>query len=510
MSSKTRKLIWSVPLVATLAIVGALAAFVALGLPNADPAQAQTGGEFITDPGPPLTVATTLGNGRIRVTWENPDTEMGDPTLNGYVVQYAKVDNASSAIPTTASAWTNSKVVGFNDRSHSVTGLENGDHYWFRVAGVLTNADGTVSDTSENFGNSAAATSPEATNPGKPSITIVQNGDNSIKVDWSAPSDTGGSTITGYVAQFRRAANQTGDFDDDPSNPDTTETDASDWIPGVSAFVSSDEGLPTDLGVLMRLPATTKSVTWGSLVKGVKYEVRVYALNTAQTAAETVSQSDLTDLVNEGMADITLAEAADISMLTFDAEITSDSSTSSGAPQLTVEFKSLASGLPVGSSIVLYLEDDFQEPDSIPASSVFFVADRDRTEKTGSGASVYAVNAPRIKTGAYFDEDKKDIAIQVLIPDLCTTDTNECSGLNGPNGTQRFRMIILNTSGIKNPPNRVRTAFTLTCWGRRTPSPLPPTCGGATICCGMTRQSRQWRPRPKSRCRTWTTRAATR
>ena len=32
MSSKTRKLIWSVPLMATLAVVGALAVFVALGL----------------------------------------------------------------------------------------------------------------------------------------------------------------------------------------------------------------------------------------------------------------------------------------------------------------------------------------------------------------------------------------------------------------------------------------------------------------------------------------------
>ena len=37
MKSKTRKLIWSVPLVATLAVVGALAVFVALGLPNASP-----------------------------------------------------------------------------------------------------------------------------------------------------------------------------------------------------------------------------------------------------------------------------------------------------------------------------------------------------------------------------------------------------------------------------------------------------------------------------------------
>ena len=40
MSSKTRKLIWSVPLMATLAVVGALAVFVALGLPNPQQAEA--------------------------------------------------------------------------------------------------------------------------------------------------------------------------------------------------------------------------------------------------------------------------------------------------------------------------------------------------------------------------------------------------------------------------------------------------------------------------------------
>ena len=44
MSSKTRKLIWSVPLMATLAVVGALAVFVALGLPNANPAEAHSAG----------------------------------------------------------------------------------------------------------------------------------------------------------------------------------------------------------------------------------------------------------------------------------------------------------------------------------------------------------------------------------------------------------------------------------------------------------------------------------
>ena len=158
--------------------------------------------------------------------------------------------------------------------------------------------------------------------------------------------------------------------------------------------------------------------------------------------------------------------------------IESDSTTSSGAPRLTVTFDRLTSGLPVGSSIVLYLEDDFEVPDSIPASSVFFVADRGRTRATGSGAAVYAVNAPIIKTGAYLDADKKDIAIQVIIPDLCTTATTatpnadeDCSGLNGPVSTQRFRMVILPSSGIKNPPEEGKHSVFFDVLGPANPIP---------------------------------------
>ena len=95
--------------------------------------------------------------------------------------------------------------------------------------------------------------------------------------------------------------------------------------------------------------------------------------------------------------------------------ITSDSSSGGGAPEFKVVIDSLPNDLAVGSSIVLYLEDDYQEPATIPASSVYFVA-TPATEKTGNGARVYAVIAPKIDTDAYFDADKADISIRVFIP----------------------------------------------------------------------------------------------
>ena len=56
--------------------------------------------------------------------------------------------------------------------------------------------------------------------------------------------------------------------------------------------------------------------------------------------------------------------------------IKSDSTSGGAAPEFKVVIDSLpADGLAVGSSIVLYLEDDYQEPAMIPASSVYFVAE---------------------------------------------------------------------------------------------------------------------------------------
>ena len=131
--------------------------------------------------------------------------------------------------------------------------------------------------------------------------------------------------------------------------------------------------------------------------------------------------------------------------------ITSDSSSGGAAPEFKVVIDSLPTdGLAVGSSIVLYLEDDYQEPAMIPASSVYFVAEPARAP-TGNGARVYTTIAPKIDTGAYFDEDKKDISIRVFIPDMCTSSTDDCQGPNGVDADQTLTMVIEDDSGIKNP-----------------------------------------------------------
>ena len=131
--------------------------------------------------------------------------------------------------------------------------------------------------------------------------------------------------------------------------------------------------------------------------------------------------------------------------------ISSDSTSGGAAPELKVVISSLSRDLAVGSSVVLYLEDDYQEPETIPASSVYFVAENPTSGPTGNGARVYTTVAPKIDTGAYFDPDKKDISIRVFIPDMCTNATDACEGPNGPMQGQTLTMVVEDNSGIKNP-----------------------------------------------------------
>ena len=131
--------------------------------------------------------------------------------------------------------------------------------------------------------------------------------------------------------------------------------------------------------------------------------------------------------------------------------ITSDSTSGGAAPEFQVVIGSLPMNLAVGGSIVLYLEDDYQEPATIPASSVYFVAENPTNAPTGNGARVYTTIAPKIDTDDYFDADKSDISIRVFIPDMCTNATDACEGANGPMQGQKLTMVVEDNSGIKNP-----------------------------------------------------------
>ena len=130
--------------------------------------------------------------------------------------------------------------------------------------------------------------------------------------------------------------------------------------------------------------------------------------------------------------------------------ILSSSTSANAGAQLQLTIGSLPTGMAVGGSVELYLEEDFQVPDAIGASSVYFVLTNPTTRQTGSGARIYTTHAAVIRDGSHFGGDH-DWSIQVFVPDLCTNPTDECEGSNGPMQGQTLTLVIDDGAGIKNP-----------------------------------------------------------
>ena len=186
------------------------------------------------------------------------------------------------------------------------------------------------------------------------------------------------------------------------------------------------------------------------LMASTTYTYRITAIN---TSGETVGDSEA---MATTMAAGTTGRMPDSSQDMF--KITSSSTSASSTVELKVEIKNLSTGLPVGSSIELYLEDDYQVPALITGGAAYFVvtntADAKARLRTGSGAPVLSISPVIVQTDDHFAGDD-DYAIQVVIPDLCTSSNQAgqgtCDGQNGPEAGQTLTLVLTRAAGIKNP-----------------------------------------------------------
>ncbi|MEK7292644.1 MAG: fibronectin type III domain-containing protein, partial [Actinomycetota bacterium] len=186
-----------------------------------------------TVPGAPTSVAGTLGDTQVSLTWTAPNN--GGSAITDYVVE-------SSPDSTT---WTVFADGTSATAAATVTGLTNGTAYTFRVSAINVAGTGAVSTAS-------SAVTPAAA-PSAPTSVAGTAGNAQVSLTWTAPASNGGAAITDYVVEFNDGASWTIFAD------------------GVS---------------------TTASATVTGLANGTAYTFRVSATNAAGTGlASTVSSA---------------------------------------------------------------------------------------------------------------------------------------------------------------------------------------------------------------------------
>ena len=186
-----------------------------------------------TLPGAPTSVVGTSANASVSLSWSAPASN-GGATVTDYLIEYA-----SGGAYSTFSDGSNSNT------SATVTGLTNGTAYTFRVSAINAAGTGTASTASSAVTPITVPSAPQSLSATASNQTVVLN--------WSAPSTTGGSSITDYVAEY--STNGT-----------------SGWV----AFGTT---------------STVRSETATGLTNGTLYYFRVSAVNSAGTGTATSNVS---------------------------------------------------------------------------------------------------------------------------------------------------------------------------------------------------------------------------
>ena len=133
-----------------------------------------------------------------------------------------------------------------------------------------------------------------------------------------------------------------------------------------------------------------------------------------------------------------------------------DFSTGSTSASASIEVKLVIGKLPMdaraGSSIELYLEDDFAVPGSIDRDTMYFTVDAaastEAQARVNGGGRVYAADPIEINDGDHFGGDN-DWSIRVYIPDMNTSDNAD--GYQGPEEDEAVTLVFTKAAGIKNP-----------------------------------------------------------
>ncbi len=132
-------------------------------------------------PGAPTGLQAVAGDGSVTLSWTAP-ADTGGATI-GYYQVYLGASAGTLGLQT----WVDGNVV-----TATISNLTNGQAYWFAVSAINSMGEGALSDAV-----SATPTRPVSA-PSAPALSLGSVDNGSISVTWAAPTDDGGSAITGY------------------------------------------------------------------------------------------------------------------------------------------------------------------------------------------------------------------------------------------------------------------------------------------------------------------------
>jgi hypothetical protein len=142
--------------------------------------------ENFTIPSPPSNVIVAAGSGNANVSWTPPEFRAGNADLQSPVSRYTVTSSPDNIVVTT------------NDTSATVSGLTDGTPYTFTVT-YTYGVEAIRLYTSRPSHPSRIAT------PGPPypataptALTVFQLPGGSVLLSWTAPIETGNTTLTGY------------------------------------------------------------------------------------------------------------------------------------------------------------------------------------------------------------------------------------------------------------------------------------------------------------------------
>ena len=178
MSRKTRKLMWSVPLIAAVAVIGALALFVTLTPNDASADHVDLPG-IVTD-----VKAEAVGRNEVKVTWRAPAT--------GGTPDHYRIDRSENG-----DVWMRlvQMHTGMDLSISDTNDVKPGEAYHYRVFAVNLAGTSPSSDLTED----TLAMTDVSERPGPVRmLTAKAAGPNRIDLSWDPPEDDGGADITRY------------------------------------------------------------------------------------------------------------------------------------------------------------------------------------------------------------------------------------------------------------------------------------------------------------------------